>query len=160
MTQHYDPLTFDSRNSLGYLLKTTHAMMHDCADRIFAQHDISFVQWVVLLKLSDGTALTASELCREMRHDNGALTRLLDQLEERGYVERQRSLQDRRVVDLQITDAGRLKVKELTPQVVSNLNLALEPFSAEEFSELIRLLHKLKNRLYEYSSTEQIPNTP
>lgn len=159
MVQHYLPDTFSSGTSLGYLLKITHSMMHDCADRIFANHDISFVQWIALLKLSEGTSFTASDLCREIRHDNGALTRLLDQLEERGYVERQRSLQDRRVVDLQITAAGRLKLKELTPQVVNNLNLALEPFSAEEFAELIRLLLKLKTRLHEYSS-EQATKSP
>ena len=151
MVQHYDPHHFDSRNSLGYLLKTTHAMMHDCGERIFANSDISFVQWIALLKINEGTALTASDLCREMRHDNGALTRLLDQLESLGYVVRQRSQQDRRVVDLQITESGRAKLKELTPQIINNLNAALEPFTAEEFAELIRLLLKLKTRLHEYN---------
>lgn len=157
--KHYDPETFNSKNSLGYLLKINHSLMHDCADRIFAAHDISFVQWIALKKLGDGSALTASDLCREMRHDNGALTRLLDQLEERGYVERQRSKQDRRVVDLQITDAGLLKVKELTPLVVNNLNTILDPFSAEEFAQLSGLLNKLKTRLEEYAA-EKTSDTP
>src|SRR6188768_1642168 len=108
--KHYDPETFSSKSSLGYLLKINHSLMHDCADSIFAAHDISFVQWIALKKLNDGSALTASDLCREMRHDNGALTRLLDQLEERGYLDRQRSEEDRRVVRLELTAAGRRKV--------------------------------------------------
>ena len=157
--KHYDPETFSSKSSLGYLLKINHSLMHDCADRIFAAHDISFVQWIALKKLRDGSALTASDLCREMRHDNGALTRLLDQLEERGYVERQRSKQDRRVVDLQITEAGLLKVEELTPLVVENLNTILDPFSTEEFSQLTGLLNKLKTRLEEYAA-EKTSDTP
>lgn len=148
---HYDAETFDSRVSLGYLLKINHLLMHDCADRIFADHELSFPQWIALLKLNEGITLTATELCRVMRHDNGALTRLLDQLEQRGYLVRQRSLQDRRVVDLQITDAGHLKVKELTPQVVHHLNEALETFTPEEFAELTRLLLKLKNRLEDFT---------
>jgi len=154
---HYDPETFDSRYSLGYLLKINHLLMHECADRIFTDHELSFPQWIALLKLNEGITLTASELCRVMRHDNGALTRLLDQLEERGYLVRQRSLQDRRVVDLQITDAGRLKVKELTPQVVNKLNEALKPFSPDEFTELTRLLVKLKNRLDELTLEPAAP---
>lgn len=149
--KHYDPQNFNSQNSLGYLLKINHSLMHECGERIFAEHDISFVQWIALRKLNEGVALTASELCRKMCHDNGAVTRLLDHLEERGYVERQRNREDRRVVDLQITEAGKLKVNELTPQVVESLNCALETFSATEFSELVRLLDKLKTRLQEYS---------
>ncbi len=149
---HYDPNNFHTGQSLGYLLKINHSLMHDCADQLFGENDISFVQWIALRKLSEGTALTASELCREMRHDNGALTRLLDQLEERGFIERKRSQQDRRVVDLQITPAGLSKVNELTPPLVNNLNSALQNFSSDEFNELIRLLLKLKNELQSFTT--------
>jgi DNA-binding MarR family transcriptional regulator len=144
MTQHYDPYNFSPKNSLGYLLKTNHTLMHECADRVFANHDITFIQWLALVKLKDGLAETASDLCRSMSHDNGAITRMLDQLESRGFVVRERSLQDRRVVKLNITDTGRTKLAELTPPFIENLNRALQPFSAEEFTELNRLLGKLK----------------
>jgi len=144
MTQHYDPYNFSPKNSLGYLLKTNHMLMHECADRVFANHDITFIQWLALVKLKEGLAETASDLCRSMAHDNGAITRMLDQLESRGFVERERSQQDRRVVKLSITDAGRAKLTELTPPFIENLNRVLDPFSADEFAELNRLLGKLK----------------
>ena len=158
MTQHYDPYNFSSKNSLGYLLKTNHSLMHECADRIFANHDISFMQWLALVKLKDGIAETASDLCRTMSHDNGAVTRMVDQLESRGYVERERSVQDRRVVKLSITDSGCTKLAELTPPFIENLNNALEPFSAEEFAELNRLLGKLKMCLGQKSTSEKDPS--
>jgi DNA-binding MarR family transcriptional regulator len=82
-----------------------------------------------------------------MRHDNGALTRLLDQLEERGFVERQRSDEDRRVVKLDLTAAGRRKVAELLPLAVDGLNNAVSTFSKAEFSDLVRLLNKLVDNL-------------
>jgi DNA-binding MarR family transcriptional regulator len=143
MIRHYDVKTFTSSGSVGYLLKLSHSLMHDAAAAAFAGHDLSFVQWVVLMKLREGAALTASDLCREMRHDNGALTRLLDQLEERGYVERERSQEDRRVVELQLTATGRRKVAELQTLVVDRLNNALGDFSKAEFAEFTRLLNKL-----------------
>lgn len=143
MTRHYDVKTFKSSRSLGYLLKLSHSLMHDAASAAFAGHDVSFAQWLVLMKLSEGTALTASDLCRVMRHDNGALTRLLDHLEARGYVERERSREDRRVVELQLTAAGRDKVAELLPLVVERLNNSLARFSKAEFAEFTRLLNKL-----------------
>jgi DNA-binding MarR family transcriptional regulator len=152
--KHYDARTFSSAQSLGYLLKLGHALMHDAATAAFAGHDLSFMQWIVLAKLREGVG-TATELCRIMWHDTGALTRLLDQLEERGYVERQRSTTDRRVVQLQLTPAGRRKMTELLPLVVDRLNTALADFSKAEFDQLMRLLNKLIATLREMEQTRE-----
>jgi DNA-binding MarR family transcriptional regulator len=140
--KHYDARTFSSAQSFGYLLKLAHALMHDAGAAAFEGHDLSFMQWLVLVKLREGIS-TASELCQIMRHDTGALTRLLDQLEERGYVERHRSTEDRRVVQLQLTAVGRRKTTELMPLVVDRLNTALGDFSKAEFDQFMRLLNKL-----------------
>ena len=141
--KHYDAKTFNSSMSLGYLLKVAHTLMLEGATAAFASREVSFTQWIVLTKLREGSALTASDLCRTLRHDTGALTRLLDQLEERGLIERVRSQEDRRVVRLQLTPAGRKLAIELTPFVVDRLNGALADFSKAEFQELTRLLNKL-----------------
>lgn len=140
--KHYDARTFSSAESVGYLLKLSHALMHDAAAAAFEGHDLGFMQWLILLKLREGVS-TVSELCQIMWHDTGALTRLIDQLEERGYVGRQRSTADRRVVQLQLTAAGRRKTTELVPLVVDRLNTALSGFSKTEFEQFMRLLKKL-----------------
>jgi DNA-binding MarR family transcriptional regulator len=151
---HYNPYNFASKKSLGYLLKVNHSLMHECGERVLAPHGFSFVQWIILVKLREGAAVTASELCRSMMHDNGALTRILDSLEQRGYVARERSQQDRRVVDLRITEAGLEKLNELMPLVINNLNQALDGFSVDEFAELTRLLEKLKTHLQDHSAAQ------
>lgn len=152
--KHYDVRTFASAESMGYLLKLAHAMLHDAAATAFEGHDLSFMQWLVLVKLREGVS-TASELCQIMWHDTGALTRLLDQLEERGYVERQRSTADRRVVELQLTAAGRRKTTELMPLTVERLNTALASFSKAEFEQLMRLLKKLIASLREMEQARE-----
>jgi DNA-binding MarR family transcriptional regulator len=146
--KHYDVRTFSSAESIGYLLKLAHALMHDAAAAAFEGHDLSFMQWLVLVKLREG-ASTPSELCQIMWHDTGALTRLLDQLEQRGYVERQRSTEDRRVVQLQVTAAGKRKTTDLMPLVIDRLNTALGDFSKAEFDQFMRLLQKLIGSLRE-----------
>jgi DNA-binding MarR family transcriptional regulator len=158
MVQHYDPHNFNPRNSLGYLLKTNHQLMHECADRVFANHDMTFMQWLALIKLENGLAETASDLCRTLSHDNGAITRMVDQLESRGFVERERSQQDRRVVKLSITEAGSATLAQLTPPFIESLNNALDAFSAEEFAELNRLLGKLKMCFEQRSTSEREPS--
>lgn len=141
--KHYDPKKFSSSESLGYLSKLVHTLMHEQATAAFAKHGINFTQWIILTKLREGAATTAGDLCRAMRHDTGALTRVLDQLEELGYVERVRSQSDRRVVELHLTLEGRRRSQEFVPLVVDLLNEALAEFSKAEFQELTRLMKKL-----------------
>ncbi len=70
------------------------------------------------------------------------MTRVLDKLECKGLVERSRSVSDRRVVNLALTEAGQpvaVRIPEIAPKV---LNARLRKFSKTEFDELSRLLHK------------------
>ncbi len=147
-TRHYDLKSFNSRKSIGYLLKTAHGLMHDCMEAVFADHDINFIHWVVLIKLREGAAVTASDLCREMRHDNGALTRVLDHLQDHGYLERKRSDQDRRVITLELTTAGNRKLDEIGPEVIGRINDGLSAFTRAEFAEFNRLLNKMVTTLH------------
>ena len=80
--------------------------MHERMEAALAGHDFTLMQWIVLLYLRDGLASTASDIAREFRHDSGALTRVIDQLQKRGLVSRRRSTSDRRVVDLALTAKG------------------------------------------------------
>lgn len=141
--KHYAAASFKARQSIGYLLKRAHGLLMERAEAAFENHDITFTQWVILLRLRDGLGSTAAELCRGVGHDSGALTRVLDQLEKRGLVERSRSKQDRRVVELSLTKQGHTMVQSLIPLTVEKLNEALGDFSAAEFREFLRLLEKL-----------------
>lgn len=153
--KHYDSKTFTTAASIGYLLKLAQTLMVECASDAFTDRDISFMQWIVLMKLREGAAMTASDLCRDMRHDTGALTRLLDQLEERGYIVRERSKEDRRVVQLQLTPAGRKQAVDLIPLAVERLNIAVGDFSKAEFNEFARLLNKLIGKLRDVQQSRQ-----
>jgi DNA-binding MarR family transcriptional regulator len=141
--QHYRKDGYSARSSVGYLLKRAHVLLVDQLEAALATSDITATQWVILMYLRDGLAINASDLCVQLRHDSGALTRVIDQLEARGLVQRERSREDRRAVQLRLTAAGIDTVAALIPSVVDKLNFALRDFSAAEASELNRLLTKL-----------------
>jgi DNA-binding MarR family transcriptional regulator len=147
MVKHYTPEKYRARSSIGYLVKRAQSLMAECLDVAFAQKDFTFMQWVVLMTVRDGIDVTATDICRDYRHDQGALTRVIDQLETRGLLERQRSTEDRRVVQLTLTAQGRKTVESLIPVVVERLNTALDGFSVAEVGELTRLLGKIVSRL-------------
>lgn len=145
--QFYQLATYHAQSSVGYLVKRAHSLMLDVMEPIFAERGFSFVQYVILSWLRDGIAVNPKDICAQYRHDSGALTRVIDQLAERGLLERVRRDKDRRKVELQLTPAGRDVIESLIPLVVEKLNEALDDFTLEESGELVRLLIKLNSTL-------------
>ena len=128
--QHYQPEFYQARGSVGYLLKRAHMLVLDQLEAVVATSDITITHWIVMMHLREGLAINASDLC-------------IDQLEARGLVQRERSREDRRAVQLRLTDAGVATLASLLPKVVDKLNFALRDFTRAEATELNRLLSKL-----------------
>jgi DNA-binding MarR family transcriptional regulator len=145
--QHYQVSTYRTPSSIGYLVKRSHSLMLDIMEPVLEAHGFSFVQYVILAWVREGIAVNPRDICAQYRHNSGAMTRVVDQLCERGLLERARRGLDRRKVELQITPAGREAVEKLIPLVVEKLNEALGDFTSHEFEELQRLLIKLNTRL-------------
>ena len=145
--QHYKVATYKAQMSVGYLVKRAHSLMLDIMEPVIEQRGFSFVQYVVMSSLRDGIAMNPKAICSQYRHDSGALTRIIDQLAERGLLERVRRDRDRRKVELQLTAAGRETIESLIPLVVAKLNEVLADFSRDEVEELLRLLVKLNTTL-------------
>ena len=145
--QHYQVSTYRAQKSVGYLVKRAHSLMLDVLEPVLEARGFSFVQYVILSWLRDGIAVNPKDICFQFRHNSGALTRVIDQLAERGLLERMRRDRDRRKVELQLTPAGREAIEGLIPLVVEKLNLALADFSSAEVQEFLRLLIKLNTTL-------------
>lgn len=151
----YDVETFEGRKSIGYLVKRVFNQTSPRCEALFADADITFAQWIVLMAVRDGIANTAAEVARHIGHDPGATTRLIDQLEERGLLERKRSAEDRRVVHLSITAAGKAVTKRSLPRIVDFWNATLKDFSREDFTQLVSLLTRLLTALEAQPETEK-----
>src|SRR6202050_2281532 len=145
--QHYQLSTYKAQNSVGYLVKRTHSLMLDIMEPMIEQRGFSFIQYVVLSALRNGIAVNPKVICTQYRHDSGALTRIIDQLAERGLLERVRRDRDRRKVELQLTPAGRETIESIIPLVVDKLNEVLADMSKTEGQELLRLLVHLHTTL-------------
>ncbi len=129
--------------SVGLLMKRVMQSVLLQVDRKLAVHDLTHAQWMPLYKLARGECATMAALARDQALDPGAMTRALDRLEAKGLLRRERSVQDRRVVQLVLTDAGR-EVSQHVPAVLSEvLNAHLAGFSEAEWLLLIGLLQRM-----------------
>lgn len=145
----YDLDSYCAQKSLGCKIRQLNNLMTPRAEARFVDQELTFSHWLALMALRDGIADTCAGLSRHMNYDSGAITRLVDQLEERGLVVRTRSTSDRRVVKLALTTEGRAMWKKLTPPVVDYWNDLLEGFSNSEAETLLNLLTRLLARMEE-----------
>jgi len=139
------------------LLRRIHKLLVTRVDSLFDDEQLTVVQWTALKLIRDGIATTAGELARSVGIATGATTRLIDSLEEIGYIKRDLSSPDRRVVRLVLTKAGEAKHAERVPVMVASWNEILADFKKQEAEQLISLLTKLHDsieRVAEKSSHE------
>jgi DNA-binding MarR family transcriptional regulator len=134
---------FNCRQSMGYLTRRVQNLTNPHAEAIFADQDLTFTQWISLMSLREGVATTSADLARHLNHDAGAISRLVDQLVERGLVKRERGGTDRRVVHLKLTPQGHAVARMYIPPIVDFWNRVMGDFSAQEITQLIALLTRL-----------------
>lgn len=142
---HYTKDNFQMTKSVGFQLNRARNSLVMELDGALQELDITAQQIGILLGLTHGVASTPYELCKILAIDTGLMTRMLDKLEKRGLLARSRSLEDRRVVNLAITDKGRevaARIPDIVPPV---LNHRLRDFTPAEFDEFLRLLNKFNN---------------
>lgn len=139
----YSAETLRPDNSVGLLIKRVMQSVLLQIDRRLAPHDLTHAQWLPLYRLARGECVTTAALARDQAQDPGAMTRALDRLEAKGLVRRERSLQDRRVVMLELTDAGHAAAQLVPPVLADVLNAHLAGFTAAEWQQLIDLLQRM-----------------
>jgi len=139
----YRPEDYKPDDSVGHMMRRILTLMAHGVERELEPAGLTNAQWVPLLKLYRGRASTAAELARQCDLDAGSMTRLLDRLEAKQLCRRIRSSDDRRVVNLELTDAGRAAAKEIPGILCGVQNALLAGFSAEEWQILQSYLRRM-----------------
>ncbi|MEO3713978.1 MarR family winged helix-turn-helix transcriptional regulator [Roseateles flavus] len=139
----YSADTYRSQDSIGWLMHRIKQSIVHLADKRLCQHGLTHAQWAPMLKLRLHGPHSTVQLGKELDMDAGALSRLLDRLEAKGLVQRERSSTDRRVVQVSLSEEGQRVTAEL-PAVLSEVfNAHLAGFTEAEWRTLIELLQRL-----------------
>jgi len=139
---HGDAAKLGEFESVGYLIKIAAVNILRNTDNELQPYGLTAPQWAPLLVLSKGKADTVAGCARAIDVDTGAMTRMLDRLEAKGFVSRNRSHKDRRIVHVELTEAGHEIVKIIPPSICLVLNQHLAGFSKTEFETFKDLLRR------------------
>jgi len=100
-----------------------------------------------ILRGSHPARLACSDIGERMIERDPDITRLIDRLEKRGLVKRSRSRQDRRVVEVGMTDKGLVLVRGLDAHVQRLPKALLGRLGAERVRQLATLLEAVISEL-------------
>jgi DNA-binding MarR family transcriptional regulator len=84
-----------------------------------------------------------TQLCKDLSYDAGAMTRMIDRLEAKGLISRRRCPDDRRLVKLELTEAGLAALPRLRECSVRVLNHFLQGFTKTEARQLEGFLSRM-----------------
>lgn len=117
-------------------------------NEICAERGILASQYNILRILEGGppTGYPRCEVIDRMIDRGPDVTRLVDELEEKGLVERQRSQEDRRMMMHHITEKGRNLLHEVTADLGAVRDGFDDACSDEELEEFARLCTKIARR--------------
>lgn len=135
------------RETLGELLHDAAHLLRTVIDRQAIPHNLTRAQWLALVLLDNESGLTQSELAERLELGSPAVGRLVDRLEERGFVERRGDASDRRIRRVYIKEDARPVLVELEQVAVGVRDQALRGISGEEHRLLISLLRTVKKNL-------------
>ena len=107
---------------------------------------LTYTQYITMMVLWEENRVSVKDLGRRLHLDSGTLTPLLKKLEEKGYLQRERSTKDERVVIASITGNG-VRLRTQAAAVPAAISRLLSDFSATESDQLYRLLYHLMDIL-------------
>ena len=149
----YEVRSFRSREAVGALVALARKALVEEFGRELAPLGLNVAQALVIVLLAEQGVGTAAEMCRVLSHDAGAMTRIIDKLEELRLVRRVRRSHDRRSALLELTKEGRRMHAEVTRVQVAVLNRMLRGFSRTE----ARALEKLLKRIVDNAAEQVTP---
>jgi MarR family transcriptional regulator, multiple antibiotic resistance protein MarR len=129
--------------SVGYLINKVRLVLNAEVDRELEPLDITAAQFAIMAHLAFNLADSASALCSGMDYDPGAMTRMVDRLEAKGFIRRVRERGDRRKLRLELTEEGKAAFPKMKARVVVVLNRLLGDFSKAEAAKLREFLKRM-----------------
>lgn len=145
----YTPANYFPEQSVGYLIKRNMRFCLEALGPELAAEGITFTQWQALISIHLKRATTGAELSQDLAHDKGATVRLIDLLQEKGWVTRERDEADRRHIKLAVTKVGEEVAIRARLRVIRCWNAWLADWDPADVTVLIDLLQRLETRLAE-----------
>jgi len=113
-------------------------------------YQVSAPQLHCLLALHENGPLPPSQIARHIMVKSSTVTGIIDRLEQKGFVERLRNSPDRRIITIQLTEAGKELANNAPPPIQHKIVDGIKKLPEGEIKQIILSLSKLTHMLDVY----------
>jgi MarR family transcriptional regulator, negative regulator of the multidrug operon emrRAB len=106
-----------------------------------------------------GEGATPASLADKTGVTRATISGLLDGLEKDGMIERRPDSEDRRLIRVNLTAAGKSFLEKILPGYTRWLSTIVEPLDAEERRQLVNLLEKIRTRISQRTAISATSNS-
>jgi MarR family transcriptional regulator, transcriptional regulator for hemolysin len=137
----------DAERHFGFLIHDLARLLRRNLDRRLQDLGLTQTQWRAIAHLSRSEGMTQSALADSLDVQPITLARLVDRMENAGWVERRSHPLDRRAVQLYLTDRCQPILAELHTRAGATLDEAVAGLGAGQQRQLIESLQRIKKNL-------------
>ena len=140
-------MLISSKDTVFYKLEKAIKLYRKMAQRRLqeAGSDLTINQLILIIQLQQQPDLQMVDLAEVIFKDVASVTRMIDLLVKKGYLERKENQADRRRKDLALTKIAETAIAQLSPIITAYRAQALQGFSKEETQNLSLLLDHLSS---------------
>lgn len=131
------------KESFGFLIFRADLKLKNAFLRKMREFELTPDHWMILNRLCEKDGINQTELAEKTYKDPASLTRILNRMVKKGWVNRQPSTDDRRSFLIHITDQGKLIQREAAPKDLELLSELTSHMTEEEMYLLRKLVKKL-----------------
>jgi len=134
---------------INVLTRHSSSLLTELINRSLLPFKLSCVCYLAMMYLHSSTDNCAnpSEISRAIGDTRTNMTRICDELVMKGLVRRVPNAEDRRRVDLSLTQQGMVLLQDAVPQVRTRVHDVMREFQPEEKALLVRLMARLNKSL-------------
>jgi MarR family transcriptional repressor of emrRAB len=134
---------------LSLLIKYNARLLSDLLNKLLEPYGISSVAYIAMMTLhsTPDNLANPSDICVATGETRSNMTRITDELVAKGLIKRITNIEDRRRVDLSLTDAGIELLKVVVPVIRKGNATVFSAFAPEQKTEFEADLLRLKQVL-------------
>ena len=111
------------------------------------KYNVSAAQVNCILTLNEYGPLPPSQIAKYMMVNSSTVTGIIDRLEQKGFVERKRISQDRRIITIQLTQTGKKLAENAPPPIQQKIIDGLKKLTPHEIDQIVDSLKSLTGML-------------
>ncbi len=133
----------------GFMIERSSKRMKQVCQQILKENgfNITVDQWVVLQELNNNDGQGQIALANSTFKDAPTITRIIDLLSQKGYLERINNPKDRRRFKICLTEEGSQLIQEVSPHIFAFRKKAYEGLNQDQMDNLKEALNHIFDNL-------------